>query len=416
MASISSAGSSRPRPRAAAGSRTTMVRDLLAQPLADYYLVLVSTALLVALGALMVLSASSVYAEAIYDDPYFFAKKQMLFLVVGVPAAYGLSRLAPRLLKVLGWAALALAIVLLLAVFTPLGYDAGKGNRAWLNLGVTVQPAEFAKLALVLWAATFVQAKEAVIDRVKDLVPLVLGFGLVMALVLAEKDLGTTLVIGAIFFGVLWIIGVPGRMIGLLGTLGVLGVLVMVATSPNRMVRIAAFLGLAKDDPTASQQPVAAIYALASGGWWGQGLGGSRQKWGNLYDGAQNDFVFAVLGEELGLVGTLIVLALFFLLGFAALRIALRSDSTFTRVLSGSIAVWLMFQAMANIGVACGMLPVLGVPLPFLSYGGSALLSNLLAVGLLLSCAKQEPAARRLLSRRRGEPAPRVTTVVDGGR
>ncbi|GAA1376472.1 putative lipid II flippase FtsW [Luteococcus sanguinis] len=419
MASLSSAGRSRTRQRVVPEVARTrnLVGEILARPLASYYLVLVSTALLVALGALMVLSASSVYATATNDDPYYFAKRQMIFLVLGLPFAWWLSRLPERILKPLGWVAMALALVLLLAVFTPLGYDAGKGNRSWLNLGVLrVQPAEFAKLALVLWAASFVQAKEAVIDRVKELSPLVIGFGLVLALVLAEKDLGTALVIAAIFFAVLWILGVPGRMLGLLACLGVLGVAVLVATSPNRMVRIFAFLGLAKDDPFASQQPVSAIYALASGGWWGVGLGGSRQKWGNLYDGAQNDFVFAVLGEEMGLVGSLIVLALFFILGFAAIRIALRSDSAFSRVLSGAIAAWLMFQAMTNIGVAMGMLPVLGVPLPFLSAGGSALLANLLAVGLLLACARNEPAARRLLARRRGEPAPRVTTVVDGGR
>lgn len=433
MASLSSVGSGRGRDRRgrpgsrsakAAGSfRPTSspllatLGDALGRPLASYYLVLVSTTLLVGLGALMVLSASSAYAQANGQSPYFYVQKQILFLVVGVPSALGLSRLNPRWLVPLSWLAMGGSVLLLVLIFVPgLGSDAGKGNLAWLDLGViTLQPSEFAKVGLVMWSAAIAQTKQKVLDQPRELVPLVVGFAVVMGLVLAQKDLGTTLVLVAIFFGVLWILGVPGRMLALLGAIGALGVGILVATSPNRMTRILQFIGKAPHDLSASQQPMAAIYALASGGWWGVGLGGSRQKWGNLYDGAQNDYVFAVLGEEMGLVGTVLVILLFAVLGLAGFRIALRSDSLFNQVLSGAISTWLMFQAMVNIAVAMKLLPVLGVPLPFISYGGSALLANLLAIGLLLACARQEPAARRSLARRRGEPAPRVTTVVDGG-
>ncbi len=183
------------------------------------------------------------------------------------------------------------------------------------------------------------------------------------------------------------------------------------------MTRIAAFItGNAADDPNASQQPMSAIYALASGGWWGRGLGGSRQKWGGLNDGAQNDFVFAVIGEELGLLGTLTVLFLFAVLGYAGFRIAMRADSLHIRVLAAGTTSWIMFQALVNIGVAMKILPVVGVPLPFISAGGSALMANLFAVAVLLACARQEPAARKALARKAGEPRPKVTTVVDGGR
>ncbi|MEL4504127.1 putative lipid II flippase FtsW [Luteococcus sp. H138] len=387
--------------------------------MASWYLVLVSSVLLLGLGALMVLSSSSVYSSAMYQgNPYYFAKRQLLFLVMGLPIAWWLSRQQEGRLKQLGWVGFIGSLVLLLAIFVPgLGSDAGKGNNAWLRLGpITIQPSEFAKLGLVMWSAALVSAKQKVLHRPKELVPLLIGFGLVEVLVLAQKDLGTALVIGAIIFAILFVIGIPIRLLGALLCVGLLVVAGMVVTSPNRMTRILAFLPGFDDDPTASAQPMAAIYALASGGWWGRGLGGSRQKWGNLNDGAQNDFVFAVIGEELGLMGTLTVLALFAVLGYAGLRIAMRADSIFIRVLAAGTTCWIMFQALVNMGVAMKLLPVVGVPLPFISYGGSALMANLFAVAILLACARQEPAARKARARKAGGPRPKVTTVVDGGR
>lgn len=404
---------------APAPSRFGAIGEALNAPFASFYLVLVSASLLIFLGALMVLSASSVYSQTISDNPWYIAQRQLLFLVLGLPLAFWLARQEERTLKVLGWVGMTGALLLLLAVFVPgLGDDAGKGNLAWLQLGpIRVQPSEFAKLALVLWSATVISAKEKVLDRPKELaVPLLVGFALVEILVLAQRDLGTGLVIASIIFAILFVIGVPGRMLGALVGVAMVGVAFLVVTSPNRMTRILAFLTGNDTDPNASQQPMSAIYALASGGWWGRGLGYSRQKWGNLNDGAQNDFIFAVLGEELGLLGTLSVLGLFAVLGYAGIRIAMHSDSMFIRVLASATTAWLMFQALVNIGVAMRMLPVVGVPLPFISAGGSALLANLLAVALLLACARQEPAARRLRASKAGGPRPRVTTVVDGER
>ena len=196
-------------------------------------------------------------------------------------------------------------------------------------------------------------------------------------------------------------------MVGL-STVGLL-----VVSSPNRMHRIALFLNPPEaSDITVSQQPLSAIHALASGGWFGLGLGASRQKWGGLYDGAQNDYVLAVLGEEMGLVGTLGVLILFTVLGFAGFRIAQRSTSLYTRLLAGGTTGWLLFQGMVNIAVVLKLVPVIGVPLPFISVGGSALTANLMAAGLLVACARQEPAARKYLGARSGD-RPKVTTVVE---
>lgn len=391
--------------------------EAMGRPMFDYYLVLVSAALLAALGALMVLSSSSVEAQARGLNPYYYAQRQALFLAVSVPIALVASRLNEKSLKALGWIGMVVSIVLLIAVFTPLGTDQGKGNRAWLDLGVmSVQPSEFAKLALVVWAAAVLSTKQKLLDQPRHLLwPLLAGFMIIEALVLAEHDLGTAMVIGAIIFGILWVVGAPLRYIGALLGAALLAVVALVAYSPNRMTRIFAFLRPGVDDPNASQQPLSAVYALATGGWWGVGLGGSRQKWGGLYDGAKNDFVFAVLGEELGLVGALTVLLLFAALGWGGMRIAMKAESLFVRITAAGITAWLMFQTLCNVGVAMKMLPVVGVPLPFISAGGSALLSNLAAVGVLLACARLEPDARKAIEARRAKPRPRVTTVVDGG-
>lgn len=392
--------SRRPVPAGTRGARWGVIGETLDRPMASWYLVLVSSVLLVGLGALMVLSASSVYSQYTTRNAYFIAERQLIFLALGLVAAFLLSRCRKSTLKLVGWASLIASVVMLLAVFVPgLGSDAGKGNLAWLRVGpFTVQPSEFAKFALCVWSATVVSNKEELLDRPRELAPVLAGFGVVEVLILAQKDLGTALIVAAIALAVLWVVGVPGRMLGAIVTLGGLAVLALVVTSPNRMTRIAAFLtGGSTQDPNESQQPLAAIYGLASGGWWGLGLGRSRQKWGALNDGAQNDYVFAVLGEELGLFGSLLVLALFAVLAYAGLRIALRSDNIFCRVASASVTAWMMFQALVNMGVAMKMLPVIGVPLPFISAGGSALVACMAGVGVLLACARMEPDARRAL-------------------
>ncbi|WP_051139702.1 peptidoglycan glycosyltransferase FtsW [Aestuariimicrobium kwangyangense] len=382
--------------------------------MSSYYLVLIPVVLLVSIGQLMSLSSSSVYAQAISGTPYYFAVRQMVFLAVGIPVAWWLSRRSVGFLSGIAWPAMVLSVVLLLTLFTPLGIE-NKGNRAWISLGGlgTLQPAEFAKLASVVWAAAVLHNKQKVLDQPKQLLPpLLIGFGVPILLILAGGDLGTALVLVAIFASVLWLVGTPMVIMGGLGTAlgGVVAVLVL--ASQNRMTRIMNFLaGTSHNDPTVSQQPLSAVYALATGGWFGVGLGGSRQKWGGLADAAQNDYVFAVLGEELGLFGTLSVIAAFAVLCYGGIRIAQRADTLFVRVVAGGITCWIMFQTLMNIGVALNALPVVGVPLPFISVGGSALLSNLLAAGVLLACARHEPAARKWIEAAASKKR-RVTRVV----
>lgn len=393
----------------------TGLRALIAQPRFDYSLVLVTTTLLVSVGCLMVLSSSSVWSSVHVGDTYYFIIRQLMFLVIGAPAAFVLSRLNGETLKIVGWLAMIVTTFLLLLVFTPLGEE-NYGNRSWLRIGpIGLQPSELAKFALVVWSAAVLSNRTRTLDQTRRLlVPVLPGFMVILLLVLAQRDLGTALIIGVIMFAVLWFVGTPLRILAGLGAVGFAGVATLIVTNPERMKRIFSFLGHS-DIVGASDQPVNAIYALASGGWWGVGLGGSRQKWGGLYNGAQTDYVFAVLGEELGLVGTLAVIMLFAGLIYGGCRIALRSTDPFFRYASAAITAWIGLQAVLNIAVVMRLLPVFGVPLPFLSQGGSALVSNLMAVGVLLAAARNEPAMRAELAAKKKPVSarPRLTSVVD---
>jgi len=390
------------------------LRSVLDRPLTSYHLVLGSVALLLVVGLLMVLSASSVSAYVNFDDSYFYVKRQAVFLVVGVVAALVVTRLPLSTLRLLSWPGLAVAAVLLVLTYTPLGITVN-GNRNWLNLGSSmfnVQPAEFAKVAMIVWGADVLARKQRLLDQPKHLlVPYLPATGLLILLVLFQGDAGTAVVMAAIVAGVLWIVGAPLRVLGSLAAAGLLGVVAIFASSPVRMRRLAAFLDPSADLGGANDQANAGMFAIASGGWWGVGLGASRQKWGSLPE-AHTDFIFAVLGEEFGLFGSLVVLALFLVLGYAGVRIATRCDEPFARYAAGGVTTWFLVQALINLAVVLRMLPIAGVPLPLVSYGGSALIANLLAVGVLLGCARREPDARRMLARRSGRPAPRMTTVT----
>ena len=406
------------------GLSAELLGEAVARPSADYYLVLSCVGLLLGLGVLMVLSSSSVYAAENLGDSYYFLRRHLLYLAVGLVLAWLVSRRSERALGVLGWLLVgAMIIAELLVVFTPLGDAAdgasNKGNRNWLSLGpLSLQPSEFAKIGLVLWAASIFATKRRNLGRAKDLLfPVVLGFVVIIGLVVVGgHDLGTGVILLAIMLAVYWFIGAPWQLLVAFLAAAVLLVAALVVTSPGRMQRIGALLsgsGAVGD----SEQPLNAVYALATGGWWGVGLGRSRAKWGGLYDGALNDYVFAVLGEEMGLLGTIVVIGLFLSLGLVGMRIANRSTRVFWRMAAASVTAWLLIQAVLNVAVAMRMLPVMGVPLPFISYGGSSLIADLVAVGALLAAARQEPEAAATL-KRRGAPtrgrALRVTSVVDG--
>jgi cell division protein FtsW len=390
------------------------LRSMLDRPLTSYHLVLGSVALLLIVGIMMVLSASSVNAYLTTRDSYFYVKRQVIFLGIGVLGAFTIMRLPPATLRLLGWFGVAIATVMLILTYTPLGISVN-GNRNWLNLGSSVfavQPAEFAKLAMIVWGADVLARKYRLLDQPKHLlVPFLPVSGILVLLVLFQGDAGTAVVIAAIAAGILWIVGAPLRVLLTLAAAGLAGVVAIFVTSSVRMRRLAAFLDPTLDVEGANHQANAGMFAIASGGWWGVGLGASRQKWGSLPE-AHTDFIFAVLGEEFGLFGSLVVLAMIGILGYAGIRIATRADDLFVRYAAGGVATWFMVQALINLAVVLRLIPIAGVPLPLLSYGGSALIANLLAVGVLLACARREPEARHVLANKAMRPRRRMTTVV----
>ena len=390
------------------------LRSMLDRPLTSYHLVLGSVALLLIVGVMMVLSASSVNAYLTLGDSYFYVKRQLIFLGVGVLGAFVIMKLPLSTLRLLSWFGVALATILLILTYTPLGVSVN-GNRNWLYLGsslFSIQPAEFAKLAMIVWGADMLARKYRLLDQPKHLlVPFLPVSAVLILLVLFQGDAGTAVVMAVIAVGMLWVVGAPLRVLMALASAGVAGVIAIFVTSPVRMRRLAAFLDPTLDLTGANHQANAGMFAIASGGWWGVGLGASRQKWGSLPE-AHTDFIFAVLGEEFGLFGSLVVLAMIGILGYAGIRIATHADDLFVRYAAGGITAWFMVQALINLAVVLRLLPIAGVPLPLVSDGGSALIATLLAVGVLLMCARREPEARRLLARKAMRPQPRMTTVV----
>jgi cell division protein FtsW len=342
---------------------------------------------------MMVLSASSVESIAAGKSPYGDALKQGMFAAIGIFVMFILSRINVVWLKRLAWPVLGAALVLL--VLVQLVGDEVNGNKNWIDLGgITFQPSEASKLALALWMATVLAMKGKLLRLWQHvLVPAVPLAAAVIGLVLWGNDLGTAMIIMMITAAALFFAGVPLYMFGFAAVLGAAGAAFMAITSSNRMCRITSWWTgqSCADGIDANYQATNGLYGLASGGWFGVGLGQSRQKYSWIPE-AHNDFIFAIIGEELGLVGTVVVLVLFAILGAAIYRVVVAQEDMFHRVLAGTIMVWLLGQATVNMAVVTGLMPVIGVPLPFISYGGSALLMSLCAVGVVLSLAREQMA------------------------
>lgn len=387
------------RPRSddgASSSRISLGRVLTAQS-RNYMLVLGTTLFLVAVGLVMVLSSSSV--DSFLDNKGFFGGfwKQATYAVVGIPMMLVISRVPVRFWKRWAWLALAGALVLQLLVFTPLGIAEG-GNRNWIAVGpISGQPSELLKLALALWLGAVLGRKMHLLaDWKHALIPVVPIAVLSLGLVLAGHDLGTVVIMAGIVIGAMFFANVRLRFLAVPVLGGLLLFFVMAVISPNRMARIMTFLDEeCLDYENLCWQPLHGTWALANGGVFGLGLGNSREKYSWL-PAASNDYIFAIIGEELGLIGAVVVLVMFVLLAVAFVRVIRSSADPFVRIATGAIMVWIIGQAFVNIGVVLRLLPVLGVPLPFISAGGTALLTSLAAIGIVLSFAREQAASRRI--------------------
>jgi cell division protein FtsW len=378
--------------------------------LTAYYLVAGSTLLISGLGLVMVYSASQVQALRHGLAPTFFLRKQAAAAALGAVLLVCAARMPVRVHRWLAYPLLAGTLLLLCLVQVPgLGRNVN-GSTNWLALGgpFVLQPSEFGKLAFVVWGADLLARKQhhRLLGQWKHLlVPLVPGAMLLVGLVLLGGDMGTAVILCAVLFGLLWLAGAPLRLFGAALVGAGLPAAVLIISSAHRMSRFAC---LGATDPGPGDQcwqVVHGLYALSTGGVFGSGIGKSVEKWGQLPE-PHTDFILAVTGEELGLVGTLSVLGLFAALCAGGLRIAERSPEPFARLMAGGIVIWIAAQASINIGGVLGLLPVAGVPLPLFSHGGSALISVLYAVGMLLAAARTEPAVRAALTARRVALAP----------
>lgn len=370
---------------------------------ASYYLIVGAVALLVALGLVMVLSSSSVSSLSDTDgaSPYGIFFNQARFAIIGLPLAWLASRLPVGFYKRFAWPVLLGALAL--QALVPLIGITVRGNQNWIRIGgQSIQPSEFAKLALAVWLGVVLARKRPLLHRwVHVLVPGVLVALVTVGFVLLGHDLGTALILLILLAGALFVAGVPMRFFAVGFVLATFVVVQLAQASDSRMNRIAAFFSSDCDTQGACYQTTRGMYGLASGGLTGIGLGESREKWSYL-PMAHNDFIFAILGEELGLLGTLLVLGLFGVLAFALTRVVRRHTDPFVQISTGAIGAWVLGQALINIAVVIGLLPVIGVPLPLVSAGGSALVTTMVAMGVVLSFARSEPGAAEALAARPG--------------
>lgn len=351
--------------------------------------------LLVLFGLMMVLSSSSIDSYAQTGSFFNTFQKQALYAMLGYSAMLAISRQRPETLQ--RFTNLFFVGALLLQLMTVFVGRSVNGNRNWLVIGpVQIQPSELLKVALVLWMARELQSLG---DRTASLRalrwPLGVGMAAALGLVLLGGDLGTTVIMSMICFGALVAGRVPWKYLIALGVVAAGGAMVFAMGGHSRASRIGAWLkgGSCDDYTTSCWQSMHGKWALANGGWFGVGLGNSKSKWAWLPE-AGNDFIFAVIGEELGLVGALALIGLFVALAVLTVRAVMRTDDVYAIVVLVGGMVWTVGQALVNIAVVLGLLPVLGVPLPLVSSGGSALVANLVMLGAMLSVMRKEPQPR----------------------
>lgn len=347
------------------------------------------TLLLVCFGLIMVLSSSSISSYT--ENQGFFGGflRQATFALIGLPLMLLAAAMPVSFWKKWAWALLGLGIALQLLVFTPLGVNDG-GNRNWIRIGsIGAQPSEALKLALIVWIGAVLLKKEPLLGEVKhELIPVIVpGAITALGLVLLGRDLGTTIIMAALVMGAMYFGGVSWKSLGIVALSGLVMVAFFVLTSQNRMRRILGHASSTSDYSGVDWQSLHGKWALAGGGLFGVGLGGSKAKWSWL-PAADNDFIFAIIGEELGMIGAALVILLFVTLAVLLLRVIARAPDRFGKAVVGGIFVWIIGQAFINIAVVVGILPVLGVPLPLISAGGTALVSCLAAIGVVISVAR----------------------------
>lgn len=376
-------------------------------PINVFYMLIGSTLVLAIFGLVMVFSASSIHEIDTKGNALFTALRQFMFLAAALPIGFVLSRLPLKWWERFAQFGLVAAIFLVSIVLIPGVGKEVNGNRNWINLPlIDIQPGEFAKFLLILWASLMLARKERKQKmKFNSLLLIAPGFVIVIAFIMKGNDLGTAAVIAFILAGLLFISGIELKKMGLFTAVMMALLAIGILSKDYRRARFLVFLDPFDPDQykNVGWQTAHSLLGLASGGLFGVGLGGSRQKWGNLPE-AHTDFIFSVIGEELGLVGAVAVLILLGTLLYSIFRIGLRAEDPFSRYVCSGIGCWIGIQAVLNIGTAISVLPVVGVTLPLLSYGGSALLTTILAISFVAGVGLRDKeislALRQRLQRR----------------
>ena len=382
--------------RASARTRTTAKKVQSARGEPAVMVTMVTSALLL-LGLAMIFSASFVSSLNNDVSPFLYVKKQALWAILGIVAFIAFSRIDYRKLKGWGYVGLGVVLLMLLAVLIPgVGNTVG-GSSRWLILGpLSIQPSELAKIALILFIADVFSRKDpsAVKQFSHTMLPVIPVLGLLALLIMAQPDMGTTMLLASIGFGMLFLAGAPLRYLGLIGGIGGSIAVFGALAEPYRRARVLAFMNPWSDPLNTGYQTIQSLMAMGSGGFFGVGIGASRQKW--LYvPNAHTDFIYAIIGEEMGLLGTLIVLGMFAFLAYLGIRIAHHAPDRFGMYIATGITIWIAVQALVNIGAVTASLPITGVPLPLVSFGGSSLVVTLIGVGILTNIARQSVAKKK---------------------
>jgi len=362
---------------------------LAVRPKSLDFILFFTTIALLSFGVVMVYSSSAVSAYVNFNDSYYFLKRQIIWVTLGIIAMLFTLNLDYHVWRKLAAPILIVTLILLILVLIPGLGKVVNGARRWLGFGsLYLQPSEIAKLSMVLFSsASLARHQEKITSFVKGLVPQLLILLLVFGLILKEPDLGTALAIGGTVFVLLFTAGAKLSHLTSLGLVGVVGIIAAIILEPYRLKRLLAFSNPWADPLDTGYHIIQSLYALGSGGLFGVGLGRSREKFLYLPE-PHTDFIFAILGEELGFIGTITVILLFFLFAWRGFKVAISAPDIYGSILAAGLTTMIIMQALMNIAVVTASMPVTGIPLPFISFGGSALIFTLAGVGILLNISR----------------------------
>jgi cell division protein FtsW len=369
-----------------------------------YYALLIATFSLLFIGIIMILSASTTVSYKQFDNQYIIFLRQLMFAGIGIIFMLAISFLPKIFFYKWAKVGLWISIALLILVLIPgIGISVA-GQRNWISLWgpFRLQPSEIAKLALIVWGSVVLskQIRSKITTWQNLLVPVFPVGAIVAILVIMEGDLGTALIIGPILLSLFFAVGAPVKLFTWSALAGLLAILVLSIQESYRIQRFLSWIYPTAENQDAGWQVTHGKYALASGGWTGIGLGASKEKWGWL-PAAHTDFIFAVVGEEIGLIGTVIVLILIGTIAYVALTLARKTNDLFTKLIATGVMAWIVVQSIINIGAVIGLLPVTGVPLPLVSYGGSSLVFTMSAIGVLMAVLRAEPSVKAELKKKK---------------